>query len=74
MTKLNDHYFIAWLKVKKKYNFTIVDRKVVVDMTDKEYTELKAEYEKTDKPLLKEIRQVVKELVFLTSQSEKDKI
>lgn len=71
MVKLNDHYFIAWLKIKKGYNFTIDNGKIMVDMSGIEYTELKTEYEATDKPLLREVRLVVKELLSLTSQSVK---
>ena len=74
MEKINDHYFIAWLKVKKNYDFTIVDNKVMVDMSPEEYTAAKLEYEQGLKPILKQIRVVVKQLALLTSKSDKDKI
>lgn len=74
MEKINDHYFIAWLKVKKNFDFTIIDNKVMVDMSPEEYTVAKAEYENGLKPVLKQIRVIVKELALLTSKSDKDKI
>lgn len=69
MIKLNDHYFIAWLKVVKQYEFTVTNGVVMVKMTPREYTEAKNEYTSTHKPVLKEIRKVVKTLAALTSKS-----
>ena len=69
MIKLNDHYFIAWLKVVKHYEFSVVNNVIMVNMTPREYTEAKNEYENTHKPVLKEIRKVVKTLATLTSKS-----
>lgn len=74
MERINDHYFIAWLKVKKNFDFTIIDNRVMVDMSPEEYTAAKAEYENGLKPVLKQIKVIVKELALLTSKSDKDKI
>jgi len=70
MIKLNDHYFIAWLKVVKNYDFTIVNNAVYVDMSSLEYSESLKEYQETDKHVLKEVRKVVKLLAALTSKSK----
>lgn len=69
MVKLNDHYFIAWLKVVKSYEFTLLDKAVYVNMTPMQYSAALKEYEDSHKPLLKEIRKVVKLLAALTSKS-----
>ncbi len=68
MIKLNDHYFIAWLKVIKNYDFAILNNKVYVYMTPAQYGDALIEYNITHKPVLKEIRQVVKTLASLTSK------
>lgn len=72
MVRINDHYFVAWLKIKKNFNFTIVDNKVMVDMSPLEYSEAKIEYEQGLKPVLKQIREIVKQLAAVTSKSNKD--
>mgnify|MGYP006883188379 CR=1 FL=1 len=73
MVKLNDHYFISWLSVVKKYEFVVEDEKVFVYMSPTQYTEALYEYNKSYKPILKEIRKVVKLLAALTSKSKTDK-
>ena len=68
MIKLNDHYFIAWLKIKKSYGIIVTNNSILVEMTPNQYTTALQEYESTDKSLLKEIRRLVKELNTLTSK------
>jgi hypothetical protein len=70
LIRLNDHYFIAWLKVVKNYNFNILNNTICVDMTYTQYSAVLKEYEQTHKPVLKEIRKVVKTLAALTSKSK----
>ena len=67
MIKLNDHYFIAWLKIVKNIKINTLNG-IKVDMTSKEYTEYLKEYNQSLKPILKEVRKTVKELNSLTSQ------
>jgi len=66
--KLNDHYFIAWLNIKKEIEYYIEDGKILVEMTPKEYGEYLEEYREDYKPVLSKIRKVVKELNNLTSK------
>ena len=70
MVKLRDHYFIAWLKTVKKYEISLTESGIYVNMTNAEYTEALAEYKSTLKPILKEIRHIVKELSIFTSNSK----
>jgi len=64
--KLNDHYFISWLNVVKGINYQIIDNKIVVDISSKEYAIMLEEYNKDLKPLFKSIRATIKELNKLT--------
>jgi len=73
MIKLRDHYFIAWLRVLKKYEIEFNDGAVFVDMSSKEYTQALQEYDETLKPLFKEVRKTVKELAQYTAQHAKDR-
>lgn len=68
MIKLNDHYFIAWLKAVKGYSFTISNGSIYVDMTSSQYSDALIEYQERYKPILKEIRKTVKVLAALTSK------
>lgn len=70
MIKINDHYFIAWLKTIKEYNFEKRSSGIYVDMTKEQYTLALKEYKETYKPILKEIRKVVKELATFTSNNK----
>jgi hypothetical protein len=70
MIKLRDHYFIAWLKIIKKRSFEITDNGIFVDINNCEYKELLDEYSASMKPLLKEIRSIVKELATFTSNQK----
>lgn len=72
MIKLRDHYYIAWLKVFKKYEIIFKDGFVFIDMTPKEYTKTLEEYANSLKPIFKEVRKTVKELAQYTSQHSKD--
>ena len=65
MIKLNDHYFIAWLKVVKGYSVDLESSNIAVDMTPAEYTAGLEEYNSTAKPVLKEVRTMVKTLAGL---------
>lgn len=67
MIKINDHYFIAWLVVVKKYEKVIKNKNIYIKMTSQQYTNSLEEYSVTMKPLLKEIRHCVRELNNLTS-------
>ena len=68
MIKLNDHYFVAWLKVVKGYTVDVNNAQVYVAMTPQQYTDALEEYTATHKPVLSEIRKVVKLLASLTSR------
>jgi DNA-binding cell septation regulator SpoVG len=68
MIKLNDHYFIAWLKIVKGYPIVKKAEGIYVEMTPENYSKGLTEYENTHKPVLKEIRKVVKELASFTSK------
>jgi DNA-binding cell septation regulator SpoVG len=70
MIKLRDHYFIAWLKVIKKYIITFNEYGIFVDMNSEEYSQALKEYKESFKPLFKEIRKIVKELAQYTSKSK----
>ena len=60
MVKLNDHYFVAWLKVKG-YEVVASGEGIYVKIDRKDVASELKEYEKI-KPLLKEIRSTVKVL------------
>ena len=62
MILLRDHYFIAWLKVVKNYNVIRKKDKIFIDINKTEYDEALDEYNATMKPIMKEIRCLVKEL------------
>lgn len=70
MIKLRDHYFIAWLKVVKERDIFISEDGIYVDINKKEYDEISQEYSDTLKPVLKEIRKMVKELASLTANKK----
>jgi len=67
MIRLNDHYFISWLHVVKKYEIEIIDKKVFINMNSKEYKESLIEYKETLKPVLTEIRKNVRYLNSVTT-------
>jgi regulation of enolase protein 1 (concanavalin A-like superfamily) len=71
MIKLRDHYFIAWLKIVKKYDVIMDKSGIYVDINNNEFNKAQEEYRETMKPLLKEIRSFVKELAVFTSNSKK---
>jgi len=62
LIKLRDHYFISWLNVEKGIPYVINNNEIMVGMSTKEYYEYLKEYENSAKPLLKKIREIVKEL------------
>jgi len=68
MIRLNDHYFISWLMVVKKYEIKISDKKIYVNMTSQQYTDALDEYKSNCGPVMKEIRKNVKRLASLTSK------
>lgn len=67
MIKLRDHYFIAWLKVVKEKEIFMSEDGIYVDINKSEYKEISQEYSDTLKPVLKEIRKIVKELASFTA-------
>ena len=67
MIKLNDHYFIAWLKVVKKFEVSLTNKGTYVFMSQDEYTKSLREYKTIYQPILKEIRKTVKELAIHTN-------
>jgi hypothetical protein len=71
MILLRDHYFIAWLKIVKKYDVVFSDGKIFIDINKIEYNEALIEYNNTMKPVMKEIRSLVKELANYSTNSSK---
>lgn len=69
MIRLRDHYFVAWLNVVKKYKVYYKENGIYIDINKTEYDEALLEYKQTLKPILKEIRSVVKELSRFSSNS-----
>jgi DNA-binding cell septation regulator SpoVG len=62
MIKLRDHYFIAWLKVVKDKEIIINDDGVFVNVASSVFKDIQEEYNKTAKPVFKEVRKLVKQL------------
>lgn len=71
MILLRDHYFIAWLKVVKNYNVIKKKDKIFIDINKTEYDEALNEYNNTMKPIMKEIRCLVKELAINSTNLSK---
>lgn len=71
MILLRDHYFIAWLKVVKKYDIVLLNGKIFININKSEYDEALNEYKNTMKPIMKEIRSLVKELANYSPNSSK---
>jgi hypothetical protein len=60
--KINDHNFVAWLKIVKGVEYEATIKGILVNISPSEYYLFQKEYENTHKPLLQEIRALVKKL------------
>lgn len=70
MIKLRDHYFIAWLKVVKGKEIFLSKDGIYVNINKSEYRDALEEYDASLKPVLKEVRKIVKELASFSSKNE----
>lgn len=62
MIKLNDHYFVSWLNSVKNIKYNIMDKKIYVNISSDDYNKYLHEYNVTMKPILRNIRKIIREL------------
>jgi hypothetical protein len=60
--KINDHNFVAWLKIIKGIEYQASLKGILVNISPSDYYIFQREYENTHKSLLQEIRALVKKL------------